>query len=121
MGLFNWLEVGEDGGVIGYRYIRLEDDKTVVWGQQTARCGRWSYAYYDGTGMYFVEFSARGTQYWRKHILKQITDTTFVLYRYGAAKDLYDDEGLWHKTSVVHSNDTTIIMQKVVLPILDAK
>ena len=121
MGLFNWLGVGEDGGVIGYRYIRHEDDKTVVWGQQTATCGRWTYTYYDGTGMYFVEYSARGSWHWRKHILKQITDTTFVLYRHDAAKDLYDDEGFWHKTSFVHENTTTIIMQKVVLPILDAK
>ena len=121
MGLFNWLEVGEDGGVIGYRYIRLEADKTVVWGQQTATCGRWSYAYYDGTGMYFVEFSARRTEHWRKHILKQINDTTFRLCRYGDAKDLYDAAGLWDMTSFVHENTTTIIMQKVVLPILDAK
>ena len=114
--LFNWMEIGKDGRIISCRYIRLDYDKTVVWDQQTAACGRWF-----GTSRYtdaiFLEFSASGTpQQWRKHILKTIDDTAYILCPYDEAPSVYDSEELWHKNSVMHSNENTIIMQRVVVP-----
>ena len=118
--IFNWLEIGKDGHIISYRYIRLDDDNTVVWDQQTATCGRWSYGESPGFGTVCVEFSARGTQHWQKHILKELTDrqwhAAYILCPYDEAPSDYDSEELWHKNSVMHSNENTIIMQRVDLP-----
>ena len=121
--IYNWLEVGEDGGIISYRYIRLDDvDRNVVWGipgawnPQGPPCGRWSYQAKLGTGHYFLEFSASRAPIWRKHILSEFKDGHYILRPYDEAPDDYDDEELWHDTSVMHRNRNTIIMSKVEMP-----
>ena len=114
--IFNWLEIGTDGGIISYRYIRLDDDRTVAWGQRRAACGRWSYQAKLGTGHYFLEFSASRAPIWRKHILSEFKDGHYILCPYDEASDDYDDEALWHDTSVMHSNRNTIIMSRVEMP-----
>ena len=114
--VYNWLEVGEDGGIISYRYIRLDNDRTVSSGMRLDACGRWSYQAKLGTGHYFLEFSASRAPTWRKHILSEFKDGHYILRPYDEAPDDYDDEEVWHDTSVMHSNRNTIIMSKVEMP-----
>ena len=111
--LFNWMEIDKDGRIISCRYIRLDDDKQVVWDEQTAACGRWFYRAALGIAAVFLEFSASGTpQQWRKHILQtmDVDYVSYILCPYDAAPHLYDSEVLWHDNSEVHSNENIIIM-----------
>ena len=114
--VYNWLEVGEDGGIISYRYIRLDNDRTVASGQRLRACGRWSYAEKEGSRHFFLEFSASRAPPWRKHILSEYFEGHYMLLPYDEFPEDYDDEALWHHTSVMHSNENTIIMQIVDLP-----
>ena len=109
---FNWMEIDKDGRIISCRYIRLDDDKQVVWDEQTAACGRW-FGTRRYSNCFFLEFSASGTpQQWRKHILKTHEHSTYILCPYDAAPHVYDSE-VWHDNSEVHSNENTIIMWRV--------
>ena len=115
---FNWMEIDKDGRIISCRYIRLDYDKQVVWDEQTAACGRW-FSTSRYSDCFFLEFSASGTpRQWRKHILQtmDVDYVSYILCPYDEAPSDYDREELWHKNSVMHSNENTIIMQRVVVP-----
>ena len=121
MVLYMWLEVAKDKTtILEHRYIKLEADKTIVWGQEYSPCGFWKYIFTEcGVGIYLMEFSARKSRHKRKHILKQINDNAFILLPVTEAACLYDDPRLWDPSSYNHSNENTIIMQKVVVDVLD--
>ena len=118
-GIFNWLEVGNDGGIIGYRCIRLDDNRGVSYGQRLDACGRWSYAEKLGSRHIYIEFSWSRTPWrarWRKHILSEYFEGHYMLLPYDEFPEDYDDEALWHHTSVMHSNENTIFMSRVEMP-----
>ena len=91
MVLYTWLAV-KDQEKISHKFIKLENDKTIVWGHDTVPCGRWRYIFTTGDGgMMLLESAASKSRYKRKHVLRQLTDDAFVLLPVAKADFVYND------------------------------
>ena len=115
--LYAWLCYnGND--LVDHHFIKLHDDHTITWGQNTTRTGQWVY-YYDSlsdnsrpSGYMTLEFRANpfGNSM-KKHFMDQLNDSTFELRE----KDdtVYDEVSIWSSNSTLHCNTCRIIMKHV--------
>ena len=85
--------------------LMLTADFGVQWAQRKRNCGRWEYMWdhETETGYFILEFSAKNSRYWRKHIMQQTDDGTAVLLP--TTHWLYDAlNEWWYDWSCLHEN-----------------
>ena len=63
--------------------IMLTADFGIQWAWRKRNCGRWEYMWHQETetGYFILEFSAKNSLYWRKHIMQQTDDGTRRFHR----------------------------------------
>ena len=122
--LYSWVEVDKRyKRVLSHRYIKLLENKNIVFGGNYKACGTWKYVHVEGIGgVFFLEFSASNSWYKVKHILQQVTEEAAVYQLLPAGCDIVPGigpvTGLWDDSSVDHKNYNIILMQKIELDLL---
>ena len=108
-----WIEVAEHGTVLSANVINLAADKTITWNGKSCG-GTWDYRYTGNDGIFYLEFSARGSRHARKHAFTQLSDTTALLLPTNHLA--YTEYPSWKQTSYLHENTNQIMIQKIDIP-----
>ena len=112
--LFAWLSYGEAGELVEHRFIKLHEDHSVTWDGNKKRTGKWRYAYHNGCGYMFIEFTAnphKGCGTWKRHCLDQVAEESFELRP--KEDDCYSQDIWWGSLSEVHRCKCKLIMKLI--------
>ena len=113
---YAWVIFSSDGAAVtDLRQLALFPQKEGGKVAYAARQATGSWYYYDDIGILTIEVSANPSkQWWRRHGLKAIATGVFRLLP--PDSEIYKDDTLWSKGSVVHFNHVPVMMQRLATP-----